>query len=635
MNTRSKTFFIMLLSITIPLLTTTLVVRAELSLSAAQEFATWQQVNEDGFGEAANDAVLSLEAFGGQIYAGTSNDAGAQLWRKTGAGAWASVSLDGLGDSDNTSIADLFEYGGNLYAGTRNEADGGQMLRSADGAGWDSITLPGFDPTNGEIVHFTSYNSQIFASTWSFSNTHGAEVWQSSTGDTNSWTQVVSDGFDGDADNEKIVTFETFGGDLFAGTDNAATGAEVWVSSEGTSWSQVNADGFGDPYNWSVTLEAFDGYLYAGTYNYTDSDNPGAELWRCQVCDGSDWQELAVPKGFGDTENRAIRSLIQNGDALYAVTSNASSGIEVWVSTTGLSWAQVNTDGFGDSSNTQPYWDNAAAVYENSLYVGTSNSSTGGEVWQMLPHNAFLPIVMKPEELVGCDVPLALYSPADNSSLDTLVPLFTWEPTNDPRATRLHMNVATDPLFSNTYTGLSAGTSKIEHRYSSNFAPATTYYWRVWLECEAGPGPYSEVRSFTAGSGGVLLPAPVLIAPLNGSAVTSTQVTLQWSPVAGAVEYLMSWRPVGETYRIISTITDTQKTASFSPGTTHEWWITARNDYAFGAESDYWRFTTPGARSSACLLTIPSSGWRSMRTPAPRCSWTGANKPFQAMNPDR
>ena len=156
----------------------------------------------------------------------------------------------------------------------------------------------------------------------------------------------------------------------------------MWYTSNGTDWSQVNTDGFGDAYNMSVTLTGFDGYLYAGTYNYWQSTDPGAELWRCQVCDGSDWQQVSTGKGFGDTENRAIRALQVFDGSLYAVTYNRSTGVEVWRSRNGTDWSQNNVDGFGDSENWVVIWDNSVAASSSSLYVGTWNETDGGEVWQ-------------------------------------------------------------------------------------------------------------------------------------------------------------------------------------------------------------------------------------------------------------
>lgn len=141
-----------------------------------------------------------------------------------------------------------------------------------------------------------------------------------------------------------------------------------------------------------------------------------------------------------------------------------------------------------------------------------------------------------------------------------------------------------------------------QFRFPWNFQPATTYYWRAWLLCGEIAGPYSEVWSFTTGSGGTILPAPTLIAPANGSTLPSLSVTLQWSAVDGAVEYLVHWRKAGEGGYTYSWVTDTQKEIRWlEPQTSYEWWISARNDYAIGNDSETWQFTTPAESS----LTSP------------------------------
>ena len=94
-----------------------------------------------------------------------------------------------------------------------------------------------FDPTNGEIVDFAVFSDTLYASTWSFTETHGAEIWRSSSGDSTEWTRVVADGL-GDSDNEGVVNLEMFGSYLYAGVVNGDTGCEVWRTSDGATWNR-------------------------------------------------------------------------------------------------------------------------------------------------------------------------------------------------------------------------------------------------------------------------------------------------------------------------------------------------------------------------------------------------------------
>jgi hypothetical protein len=100
------------------------------------------------------------------------------------------------------------------------------------------------------------------------------------------------------------------------------------------------------------------------------------------------------------------------------------------------------------------------------------------------------------------------------------------------------------------------------------------------------------VWSFTTGSGGIIPPAPTLIAPLNGSIVPDTTVTFQWASLPGAIEYYFCQkRGVGYSF---SRLKDAQVTLPwFRANTTYEWWVMAVNNYAVGPESEKWQFSTP------------------------------------------
>ena len=86
-----------------------------------------------------------------------------------------------------------------------------------------------------------------------------------------------------------------------------------------------------------------------------------------------------------------------------------------------------------------------------------------------------------------------------------------------------------------------------------------------------------------------MLPAADLLSPANGATLPSRTITFSWSPVSGAAEYKVNYK-TGTHYS--SYTTDTQLTRFLLPSTTYEWWVEARNDYAWGAESVHWTFTT-------------------------------------------
>ena len=350
----------------------------------------WTQRNLNGFGELENSMIMSLASFNGQLYAGTYNGSsnGAQLWRRDDVG-WTALITDGFGTATNVGVEHMVEFNGDLYAGVWNWDDaapgnshGGQVWRSSDGVSWEQVATDGFgDSTNAHIAHLTVFNNQIYAGTRSYTDTHGTEIWRSSTGNSGDWTRVVENGFDGDAGNEAVYAFTTYNGYLYAGAYNTTTGSEVWRSPTGDAgtWTQVNADGFGDPENYSVTSFAlFGGYLYATGGHLGDA---GIEVWRCQTCDGSDWEQV-VDNGFGNPDTWRSSDLTVFGEELYLTAGNLVTGMEVWRTSDGVNWQQIGFAGFGDSNNYAPWADGSMVVFDNQLYIGTRNGANGGEVWR-------------------------------------------------------------------------------------------------------------------------------------------------------------------------------------------------------------------------------------------------------------
>lgn len=367
--------------------------------------AGWIQSNHDGFGSPQNTIVATLAPFGASLYAGTYNTSGngAQLWRKNASGGWIAVVTDGLGDpANNWGINHLMEFDGRLYASTwrwTSRPDGGQVWRSDDGQNWTRVVSRGFgDPTNGEIFRFAVFNDALYASTTSYTTTHGAEIWRSRTGDEGDWERVVANGF-GDAQSIAVVSFATFSDRLYAGTWNGTSGGRVWRTDDGETWTPVSAPGLGDSRSFVVSaLAAHRGFLYASVGHWStawDFDSmDGIQIWRCQACDGSDWDKVVDLASWPErTGEQSALQVLQ--DHLYLVVGNMASGLQVWRTADGLRWQQIGFAGFGDPHNTRSRWGNSVTAFAGSLYVGTENLVSGGEVWQYLPNASYLPLIRR------------------------------------------------------------------------------------------------------------------------------------------------------------------------------------------------------------------------------------------------
>ena len=83
--------------------------------------------------------------------------------------------------------------------------------------------------------------------------------------------------------------------------------------------------------------------------------------------------------------------------ALYAFVGNNSAGMGVFRTDDGTDWRLSSPPGFGSADNIATYWDNSVYVFDDSLWAGTLNFATGGEVWQSvcMDDTVHLPVVQK------------------------------------------------------------------------------------------------------------------------------------------------------------------------------------------------------------------------------------------------
>ncbi len=193
------------------------------------------------------------------------------------------------------------------------------------------------------------------------------------------------------------------------------------------AWTPVFTDGLGNSNNTNVSSMAeFNGYFYIGLRNVTE----GGEVWR--TSNGVDFSPVFTG-GNGNIDDQRPYGLIVYQNYLYLTFSNLVTGAEVWRTSNGSTWEQVGFNGFGDALNIHAdYFDKAATIYNNSLYIGTLNNVEGGQIWQLL----FSPDTVTISGPTS-GIPNQEYAfTGSTSPLTTTLPLTnTWQATNYPPIT--------------------------------------------------------------------------------------------------------------------------------------------------------------------------------------------------------
>ena len=192
----------------------------------------------------------------------------------------------------------------------------------------------------------------------------------------------------------------------------SATAAEKY------HWEQVSEEGFSDltnDYVWSMASYTVNRteYLYAGTLNtnfssalddWTNWSNvtDGCEVWRTNGTEGPDgkylWEQVVGPLGTQDiiiplpllppltvdatagfrSYCIGTRGMLVFDNLLWVGTSNPLTGAQIWV-TNGTHWKRANLLGFGSNETSSS---RGMAVFNGSLYVGTENEVDGAGVFR-------------------------------------------------------------------------------------------------------------------------------------------------------------------------------------------------------------------------------------------------------------
>jgi hypothetical protein len=242
--------------------------------------------------------------------------------------------------------------------------------------------------------------------------------------------------------------------------------------------------------------------------------------------------------------------------------------------------------------------------------------------------------------LVDTDVPPApvLLSPANDSVLDNLIPVFEIDTGIPETASSLTFNLSLSPQFTAGQTTTTTACGDIWGHFdwyaspgyagfpglqgdSGNLLPGTRFYWRARTAygnaCgvpSAEWGPWSDVYSFVTGSGGVILPGPQLLNPPDGDTEAGLRPMFSWQPDSAALG--MSLQVQGLTpgaggWGLTSfnwPRTSYQPEWDLTPGASYQWRVFYRNEYAWGEPSSYWTFSVSLASLAIAGRVLDTTG---------------------------
>jgi hypothetical protein len=286
-----------------------------------------------GFGNPANDYVSSMATFGDYLYVATFNgNAGSEVWRTNDGTNWTQSGTANFGGPSAQGTTTLIVYKNKLFAFLSLAAPFGVVVfASSNGTTWGpplKVDIAGNTDTFPMPVVAAVYNTHLYVSIPVPDGGGGSngEIYASDDGIT--WNDTI--GITG----ETVQAMVSFNNLLYIGTRDDNDGARVY-NYDGHNTHMDNFSGFdGSNHNRAVVgLVAFNGELYATTENAIT----GAEIWRTPG--DSTWEKVSnfdSGNGYGGVVFK---------DYLYV----GMQGGKVFRTANGTSWEQVNEDAFGQN----------------------------------------------------------------------------------------------------------------------------------------------------------------------------------------------------------------------------------------------------------------------------------------------
>ena len=258
----------------------------------------------------------------------------------------------------------------------------GVILRSSDGANWQSVTTTeelGITWSDGELDYFaqfrkiTVFKGKLYANLDYFdpeTEFTGSAIFSSPSGDPGSWEQAMD--FPGWL---YPGNFYVFKGALYVGSggvvahpDWEGLPEQIWRTFDGENWEMVVADGLGNPpgVGWGGFAD-YKGYLYVGVGTIDTSLGLVGQLWRSQ--DGMQWEQIDISSLLGPNDVKVDGGFVYQGK-LYIYTVNYVDGGSVYRTKDAKTWEPVNEPGWGNPTWLTTHLDSDQVVFKDDLYMG-------------------------------------------------------------------------------------------------------------------------------------------------------------------------------------------------------------------------------------------------------------------------
>lgn len=273
--------------------------------SATPEAGGWVPVNEPGFGDPGNLGIFSLAVASDQLYAGTLNVAGLQIWATDGEGGipyrWRKICDRGAGRGPlNQAVACMAEFKGALYVGTGIQGGGLDRVNQVGPAPAEVLRVNADDSVDLIVADRIDEDRESLSGLRAgFGNFFNGYMWAMAEHDgwlycgTYDWAVTLRWArLDGAPIRVRELMTRVGQENLIA----AEGGADLWRTADGENWLPVDRRGFGNPYNWGIrNLVSTPVGLFVGTANvfgptvavregggwvYHENPDGGLEVWR-------------------------------------------------------------------------------------------------------------------------------------------------------------------------------------------------------------------------------------------------------------------------------------------------------------------------------------------------------------------